>query len=127
VVFSLALSKSAFSQSSDKVYVPFAFRAGAVELPAGNYLIQQKPESHFISILDLKTAKAVFVLTQDGAKLPVDAPAKLVFRQYGGQHFLAAIWEGGGGNARTLSDSGLEKQLRGHQSDAGKDDMIALK
>jgi hypothetical protein len=126
MVFSLVLSKSAFSQSSDQVYVPFAFEAGSTQLPAGKYLIQQKSESHYVTISDLKTGKAVFVLAGDRVALPMNAPAKLVFHQYGGQHFLAAICEGGG-TARMFSATAMEKQARGHQTDAGKEDMIALK
>lgn len=127
MVFSLVLSKNAFSQSSDHVNVPFAFTAGSAQLPAGEYLIQQKSVSHYVTISDLKTGKTVFVLAGDRVALPVGAPAKVVFHQYGGQHFLAAIWEGGGGSARTFSATGMEKQLRGNQSEASKEEMIALK
>jgi hypothetical protein len=127
MVFSLVLSKSAFSQSSDHVYVPFAFEAGSKQLPAGDYLIQQKAESHFVTISDLKTGKAVYLLAGDRVALPMDAPAKLVFHQYGGQHFLAAIWEGRGGTAMTFSASDMEKQLRGHQAGATEEERIALK
>jgi len=126
MVFSLVLSKNAFSQSSDLVNVPFAFQVGSVQLPAGNYVIQQKSESHFVTICDVKTGKAVFVLAGDPVALPIDAPAKLVFHQYGGQHFLAAVYEGGGRMARTFSPTATEKQLRGHQTAASKEEMIAL-
>jgi hypothetical protein len=50
----------------------------------------------------------------------------LVFHQYGGQHFLAAVYEGGGRMARTFSPTATEKQLRGHQTAASKEEMIAL-
>lgn len=126
MVFSLVLSKNAFSQSSDQVYVPFAFEAGSTHMPAGNYLIQQKSESHFVTISDLKTGKAMFLLAGDPVALPMDAPAKLVFHQYGGQHFLAAVYEGGGHMARTFSATDAEKQLRGHQTAASKEELIAL-
>jgi hypothetical protein len=126
MVFSLVLSKNAFSQSSDHINVPFAFEAGSTQLPAGDYLIQQKSESHYVTIVDLKTGKAVFVLAGDRVALPMSAPAKVVFHQYGGQHFLAAIWEGGG-SARIFSATAMEKQLRGNQPEASKEEMIALK
>ncbi len=110
---SLLFSTVAYAQSS-QANVPFAFTAANTELPAGNYFIQQKADSKFISIVDSKTGKAVFAFASEQQTLPYNAPAKLVFHRYGNQHFLAEVWPGGGGTAATFSPTALEKQSRAH-------------
>jgi hypothetical protein len=128
LAFSFAAGRSAFSQSMvNRAEVPFAFTAGSVQLPAGTYLIQRKPASNFISFNDTGTGKISWVLASERVSLPLDAPAKLVFHEYGSQHFLAAFMTGGGGSGSIFPTTGYEKNLRGNQPKAAKEDMIALK
>ena len=109
----LLLSTGAFAQSSTQATVPFAFTAGNVQLPAGEYFIQQRSESNFISIADVKTGKVVFAFAPEQQLLPMDAPTKLIFHRYGNQHFLAAFWTGSG-SARVFSPNTEEKQWQTH-------------
>jgi hypothetical protein len=129
---SLLTGASAYAQASNQANVPFAFTAGNVTLPAGDYLIQQKSESNFITIADVKSGKVVFAFSSAAESLPLDATAKLVFHRYGTQHFLAAIWTGAGGTARTFTPTDVEKQSRAHlvaanSTDAGNQETVAMK
>ena len=129
---SLLTGASAYGQAFNQANVPFAFTAGNVTLPAGDYLIQQKSESNFITIADVKSGKVVFAFSSEVEALPLDAPAKLVFHRYGTQHFLAAIWTGGGGTARMFTATDGEKQSRAHlvaanSTDASNQETVAMK
>ncbi len=125
--FSLMVSKSAFSQSTNEVNVPFAFTVGSVDLPAGDYLIKQTSDSNFVRISDLKTGKVIFVNAPERVSLPLGAPAKVVFRQHGDQHFLASIWGGAGGTARVFSATNTENVVIAQQRVAAKGEMMAQK
>jgi len=130
--FTLLLSAGAYAQSVNQATVPFAFTAGNVDLPAGNYVIQQKSENRFISIVDVNSGKVVFASAPEREPLPMDAPAKLIFHRYGNQHFLAAVWSGGGGTARIFSPTSEEKQSRAHlvasnPTESHTQDEVAMK
>jgi hypothetical protein len=64
---------------------------------------------------------------------PRYAPGKLVFRSYGNQHFLAAIWGGAYTRGVLFSPSKQEKQMQRMQqvasgpANTGTETMIALK
>src|ERR1700728_3396691 len=45
-----ALPATAAENDTLRVTVPFAFTAGTATLPAGDYVISQEPDSHFLTI-----------------------------------------------------------------------------
>ncbi len=111
---SLLFTSGAYAKSSNRATVPFSFIAAGVELPAGEYRIQQDATSHIITIADLRSGKSVYAFASQQEALPITATAKLIFNHYGNQYFLAAVWTGAGGEAKILSPSSMEKQSRAH-------------
>jgi hypothetical protein len=134
VVFSLLLTTaSAYSQSAARAYVPFTFKAGGAQLPPGNYELRAKADSDIVMIYNRETNKTTLALATVRQDSPRYAPGKLVFRSYGNQHFLAAIWGGAYTRGVLFSPSKQEKQMQRMQqvasgpANTGTETMIALK
>jgi hypothetical protein len=129
-VLSLMLTTGAHAQSVVKADVPFAFNAGAAQMPAGQYAITENHLQQMINIRNMTTGALVSVPVQMDSYAV--ANPTLVFRTVGDRHFLAQISAGKDGSNLTIPPSKLEKQLhavevaRG-QSNTGKDVLMALK
>jgi hypothetical protein len=103
----LVLAASAHAQSGLRmeVAVPFDFHAGATQLAAGTYTVT--PLSQVAMLLRSADARtSVLILAPLTAHAQQAAgPARLVFRRYGEQYFLAQIWPRGDyGSALYTSD-----------------------
>ena len=72
--------------------IPFAFVAGGVQLPPGEYRVYH-PGNPYIVVIENNngTARAV-TYVRPSALNPNGNSTKLVFNRYGDQHFLAEIW-----------------------------------
>ncbi len=70
--------------------VPFPFRVGKMQLPAGQYNISQNPANGYVSIASTSTGATAAVLAVNGGK-PRDRQSRLVFHQYGNKYFLAEL------------------------------------
>jgi hypothetical protein len=134
VVCSLLLSTtSAYSQSAAEAYVPFAFKVGQAQLPAGNYELRAKADSDVVMIYNRETRKGALALASVREDSPLHARRKLVFHSYGNQHFLAEIWGGADTQGVIFSPSKQERQMQRMQQVAsgtaktGNEVMIALK
>jgi hypothetical protein len=112
VVMSLFLSATgAHGQSVVKVDVPFAFKVGAAQLPAGCYTIAPFLYSRdLIIIRNCRTGAAVVSLSQE--EDPRDTSSRVVFQHLGDRYFLAEIWGGAGSLAMTVPASKLERELQ---------------
>jgi hypothetical protein len=129
-VLSLMLTTGAYAQSIVMADVPFAFTAGAAQMPAGQYQIKEDHLRKTISILNVKTGALVSVPVQQDSYAA--ANPTMVFRNVGDRHFLANISAGMDGLNLTIPASKLERQLHAvevarNQSNTGKDVLIALK
>jgi hypothetical protein len=91
VVLSLLFTAAgAYAQSAVEAHVPFAFKVGKTQMPAGNYAIANDTDTNFITIRNLKTNDAVLALgTRQSHDKTTD---KLVFRHVGDQYSLTEIW-----------------------------------
>jgi hypothetical protein len=91
VVLSLLLTAAgAYAQTALEAHVPFAFKVGKTQMPAGNYAIANDTDTNFITIRNLKTNDAVLALgTRQSHDKTTD---KLVFRHVGDQYSLTEIW-----------------------------------
>jgi len=108
VALSLMLTATgAYAQSELKATVPFAFKVGQSQLPAGVYEIRSNADNNTITIRN-STSGAVSLARPDGSG---DASPRLVFNHAGGQYFLSQIW-GAEGSRMTLPSSKLEKELQ---------------
>ncbi len=102
----LLMAGQAIAQSSDifTYTVPFAFHAGNVKLPAGQYIVKipSSPKG-LICIEGLNGTRHAMLLTVPFTQGKSERPSKLVFNQYGTAYFLSKIWDG-----LSLSNSGQE-------------------
>jgi hypothetical protein len=127
VVLSLLLNATgAYAQSVVGANVPFAFRVGTAQLPAGNYRITVGYQNNTIVIRNSKTSTAV--LSRAQREYRRDTRCKLVFHHLGNQYFLTEIWGAAGSAGMTLPASKLERELQvaSGPSHSGKQVVIAL-
>jgi len=92
--------------------VPFDFIVGDRQLPAGRYRVRRvKADSETaLRIEDERGRLRATVLTNSAVAAP--GRAGLTFKQYGDQHFLAAVWMPGAAGGRELQESKQERKLR---------------
>jgi hypothetical protein len=122
VALSLLFTAGAYAQSYAKANVPFDFKVGNAQLPAGTYEIK----------VDDASAGAILVQSDEGngsamslarRETPRPTNAKLVFHRVGNQYFLAEIWR----NSQTegmicptsKQEKELEKELQASNGHAG--------
>ena len=89
--------------------VPFDFHVGSVDMPAGEYTVQQSG-----SIVTVRTAEGRTV-TAAYLTLPTRAEARrdgtMVFNRYGDEYFLTKVWIPNSTEGRALPTSKREKEL----------------
>ena len=123
VVMSLLLNATgAFAQSSVKANVPFDFKVGTAQLPAGPYDIKADGNvAGTVMICNHQTRAAVMSIAQ--RETPRNTNAKLVFHKDGSEYFLAEIWEGSDADGMVIPASKqemeLEKELQASNGHAG--------
>jgi hypothetical protein len=90
--------------------VPFEFRMGEVNFPAGDY--QFKPSGHMLVVHqeggDRSTAMA---LTVPVARTKAPETGVLEFQRYGNTYFLAKIWSPSSPDGAAVPKTPLEKEL----------------
>jgi hypothetical protein len=110
VVLSLLLTAAgAHAQSASKAHVPFAFKVGKAQMPAGNYLIDREMGSAFITVRNLQTGTTTHALAR--RESPSKKTDKLIFHHYGSQYVLAEIWGTAGSDGVALYPTKESKDL----------------
>ena len=107
---SMAAGAPASAKSVDamKAQVPFDFHVGNTVVPAGEYTIRTlNADEAALRISDGRHSASINTNTAQGRA----GGARLVFRRYGDQYFLAAVW-GAGEAGRALPVSKRERSLR---------------
>ena len=74
--------------------VPFAFQAGKVKLPAGEYEVKSMLPG-VLQVSNVETRRAIVMQVHGGTRAPAAADAKFVFQRYGDQYFLRQVWQPG--------------------------------
>ncbi len=102
------------AQARARATVPFAFSLDQKSMPAGAYEISsQSNNALIVRNLDTSEARLVIESMHVEASQASDAPhAKLVFRKYGDQYFLAEIWDGQSHTGIDFPESKREKELK---------------
>jgi hypothetical protein len=73
-------------------HVPFAFIAGDVRLPAGDYVVKdQENDPGVISITSTDGRQSTFMLAMVSSSFEMSAQPGLVFEKFEDQYFLARI------------------------------------
>lgn len=128
VVMSVMINATANAQAYVKADVPFGFKVGSAQLPAGTYEIKSATNSAVVIQNRTTSAAAMSNIRREDS---LNSGAKLVFHHVAGQYFLAEICRGAGNGRLVIpaskQEKDLEKELRASgQSSGGEDVMIAL-
>jgi|WetSurSiteA1Bulk_404760.scaffolds.fasta_scaffold70740_2 hypothetical protein len=106
--------------------VPFAFRAGTMSFPAGQYAVRIPSSGKgIICIENLNGASRTMFLATPFEQGRMSEPSKLVFHQYGNAYFLSKVWNGFSATGLQFPTSGAEKEFK-RQASIPKTIDIAL-
>jgi len=116
----MAATETARAQEPLVVNIPFAFAAGRMALPAGEYRIQKVAYDSSILLIERTDHAAGTVVMSLAAQAKAkQAQSKLVFHRYDNRYFLSQIWIAGSVRGRELTKSPQEKE----QSSAAHNEM----
>jgi hypothetical protein len=94
------------------VNIPFAFTAGNVTLPAGEYRVQKLDGSSAVVLISCADASAsTMVLSNAAQAKDIQTQSKLVFKRYDNRYFLSQVWAAGSIRGRELLKSHAEKEI----------------
>jgi hypothetical protein len=111
MVFSLLLTAAgAHAQSAARANVPFAFKVGTTQLPAGTYAIQNDHGSNVVMVRNVQTGASVLAMGRQ--EYPSRKTNKLIFHRYGSQYFLTEILGSQGTQAMVFPATKQEKELQ---------------
>ena len=114
-LFVLSLIVAAQVAQADEpmlVNIPFAFVAGNVTLPAGEYRVQKLDRNSGVLLINRsKPSAAVMVVTHAAQAKELQTESKLIFNQYGNRYFLSQVWTAGSIRGRQLLKSPQEKEI----------------
>jgi hypothetical protein len=102
------------AQTRARASVPFGFSLDQKSMPAGAYEISSMSDKVLVvRNLDTREARLVIESMHVQASQAAGTPhAKLVFRKYGDQYFLAEIWGGQSNIGIAFPESKREKELK---------------
>lgn len=107
----LAASEPLRAEKTLVVNIPFAFTAGGIALPAGEYRVERTAyDTPALRIEGTDKGAAAFVLSFAAEAKASEAQPKLVFHCYGNRYFLFQVWTGGAERGRQLPKSPQEKE-----------------
>lgn len=105
----------AFAQGSIavKAHVPYAFQAGEVRLPAGDYVMQSDLGSPVLWLRNEATSRGALILTTAPHRGKNGSTPQIRFRVYGDRYYLASIWNPQRQAGRELTMSRAEREAAG--------------
>ena len=111
------------AQQATQAKIPFAFQAGDIRMPAGEYQIRRASAANKLvqQIRRTDSSASTFVITNATSPRNNDASAKLIFHCYSNECFLSEIWSGYGEGLK-LTESRREK----HVSRSDAEDELAV-
>ena len=107
----LAATQTVRAQEPLLANIPFAFSAGKMTLPAGEYRVQKAAVGSPVLIIQRTDQSAAALVPSFAAA--TNAPqtqSKLVFHRYGNRYFLSKVWVAGYSRGRELPKSAEEKE-----------------
>jgi hypothetical protein len=111
VVLSLLLTVAgAHAQSAARAKVPFAFKVGTTQMPAGTYNIQNDLGTNLVTVRNVQTGTSVLAMGR--RESPSKKTDKLIFHHYGSQYFLTEILGSKGSQAMVFPATRQEKELQ---------------
>ena len=105
---------SAQAQGSRSEYadIPFDFKAGDKELPAGRYQISQSTSGEAVTVRGVENSISVVKMTNHLVQLDPAKTSKLVFNRYGNQYFLSEVWIAGRSTGQQIRKTNAEKAIQ---------------
>ena len=92
--------------------IPFAFTAGNMTLPAGEYRVEKMPLNSVMLLIRSTDGSVAKIVPTNGAQANgLQAQSKLIFHRYGNRYFLSQVWVEGYAHGRELPESAKEKEL----------------
>jgi len=108
-----------------KASVPFDFVVGGHTTPAGDYMVSTSGDMGLLRVWNVATGTMPAVVTTNRADGPSDGSgAYLTFNRYGGDYFLAGIWDGSGAGGRSIPMSNAEQEKA--KSASGKPKVVMV-
>ena len=93
-----------------KVRIPFTFNVGTQTFPAGQYSLRPLLQNT-ISLRDQAGQVLTNIGTNSVEASKAPTTVKLLFNEYGGQYFLAQIWQAGDSIGREVVRSSTEIEM----------------
>ena len=108
----LATTQPARAQDAVIANIPFAFTAGEMTLPAGEYRVGKLQTGTGSPLVIQRTdySASAIVLSNATETNKEQEHSKLVFRHYANRYFLAQVWTAGSTRGRELPKSAKEKE-----------------
>lgn len=105
---------SAQAQGSRTEYadIPFDFKAGDKELPAGRYQVSQSTGGEAVTVRGVENSISVVKMTNHLVQLDPAKTSKLVFNRYGNQYFLSEVWIAGRSTGQEIRKTNAEKAIQ---------------
>jgi hypothetical protein len=124
VVLSLLLSVAGAHAQSVRAKVPFAFKVGSTQLPAGTYAIQNEFGTNIVTVRNVESGRSVAALGQ--RESPSKNSNKLIFHRHGSQYFLTAIVGSQASPGMSLPAPKQQKQLEEASAPAANSDIVEI-
>ena len=91
--------------------IPFAFTAGKMALPAGEYRVQESAQGSFMLLIQrTDRSAATYVISNAVEVNKPQTQSKLIFQRSGNHYYLSQIWVEGHSRGRELAPSAKEKK-----------------
>jgi hypothetical protein len=94
------------------VTIPFAFTAGNVTLPAGEYRVEKMHGNSAVVLIRCSDPGAAAVVLSNAAQATeIQTQSKLIFKRYDNRYFLSQVWRAGSISGRELLKSRAEEEI----------------
>jgi hypothetical protein len=117
----LAITALAAHAQQMKADIPFDFKAGNIQLSAGEFTIKSVVQG-VVMLRATDSGKTATVFTHSAESLKVADASNLVFHRYGDTYYLAQIWIAGRNIGTELSPSPAEREA----ASLGKSYAVAM-
>ena len=106
--------------------VPFDFVIAGRTMPAGDYMVSTSGDTGLLQVRSLANGGEPVFATSNAADGPSDpSRASLTFNRYGGDYFLARIWDGPGAGGRSIPMSSAERE-KAKIASIGKPEVVMV-
>jgi hypothetical protein len=98
------------AHAQSRANVPFAFKVGTTQMPAGTYTVRTEIGTNFVMIHNVQSGTSALAMGR--RESPSKKTDKLIFHRYGSQYFLTAIVGGRGSQGIVLPTTSQEKEFQ---------------